>query len=372
MQSLLRWCLVAVMLLWLPRIGWSASFDCTKAQTDTEWAICATPELSSQDDKLAATYRKLLANAASPSLKSQAEHLQMSWLHGWRDLCGGNVSCLTSAYQEILQALQNLPYNDSASAQKQAQVSIVPRCDDAADPMRASAMDKPFAEAVCSDPALLDAVRQVEAQARQLQPRLPPAWRVTFDQQEAAFPGLAQQCPPTGKALQQCIATAVRERAQDLADLASNLQMRLPDCKPGDFSLRDSGVGDAGMSKLLNTYLLEYKGATRCQIRGYPSIQVSTADGRAKPDMAIYSASAYYVAAGTGAPLPIVFSPANRRAWFGIQTATACDDVPGGYQVRVALPLSQAWLGSLKFPQANCAVVVTPVGMISSLRASVR
>jgi hypothetical protein len=38
----------------------------------------------------------------------------------------------------------------------------------------------------------------------------------------------------------------------------------------------------------------------------------------------------------------------------------------------VALPLSQAWLGSLKFPQANCAVVVTPVGMISSLRASVR
>jgi uncharacterized protein YecT (DUF1311 family) len=361
------------VVLFLPRFGWSASFDCQRAETDTEWAICSTPELSSLDDKLAATYQELVAApASSAQFGEKAEQLQIAWLHGRRDLCGGNVECLMSAYRDILSALQNLPYDAAALVLgKEGQTSIVPHCNDPADPMKASLVTTSFFNVVCSDPRLQDAVRRIEAQARQLQPRLPLAWRVTFDEQEAAFPTLTQQCPQAGKALERCVAIAIQQRLQDLTDLAYSLDTKLPDCMPADLSIKDSGLGDAGMSKVFNAYLLEYRGIAPCRIRGYPSIRISAANGRAMPDYAIYSGTVHYASRETGAPLPITFSPKSRHAWFGIETATACDDVPGGFNVKVALPLSQEWLDTLKFPQANCSIAVTPVNMISTLRSSV-
>ena len=48
----------------------AASFDCTKAKTAQEKAICGTPALSAADDQMAAAYRAWLA-AAPPALHDQ-------------------------------------------------------------------------------------------------------------------------------------------------------------------------------------------------------------------------------------------------------------------------------------------------------------
>ena len=44
----------------------AASFDCTKAKTAQEKAICGTPALSAADDQMAAAYKAWLA-AAQPA-----------------------------------------------------------------------------------------------------------------------------------------------------------------------------------------------------------------------------------------------------------------------------------------------------------------
>lgn len=370
-KKTLRW--LPFALLWLlamvPRTGWSQSFDCRQADSDTEWAICSTPELAALDDKVAAMYRALSGpEAKSPALKQQAEQMQQAWLHGRRDVCGGNVDCLMKAYQEMSDALSSLPF-DNAAISAAEKASIVPRCGDPADPMQTSAMEAGFAKVVCGDPHLLDAVRQIEAQSRQLQPRLRPAWRVAFDTQEAAFPQTASQCPQAKEKLGPCIAQAIAQRLQDVTDFATHLDRRLPDCKPSELSLKRGEVGDGGMSQVLNTYLIAYKGSTACRVRGFPTIQVDNAKGKPQPTAAAYSGRTYFTDL-RGAPLPVTLSPKNNTAWFGLHTATACDP-PYGLTVKVALPLSRTWLETLPFPHASCPVTVTPISMISTLLSSV-
>lgn len=368
------------LLCWLaviPRTAWSQSFDCRQAQSDTEWAICSTPALAALDDRLAATYRKLTGpEATSPAVKKDAEQMQEAWLHGRRDVCGGNVDCLMKAYQEISDALSSLPFQDAARAAAE-KASIVPHCGDPSDPMKASPMAAGFASVVCGDPHLLATVRQIETQARQLQPRLTPAWRTPFDMQEAAFPQTAYECPQDKQKLAACIAKAVAQRLRDVTDFAANVDRPLFDCKPSEVSLKRGEVGDAGMSQALDTYLIEYHGATTCRVRGYPAIQVVDAKGKPQPTLAVYSGRTYFTDL-PGPPLPVTLSPQNNQAWFGIHTATACDP-PYGLTVKVALPVSgkaaspvsRTWLETLHFPHASCPVTVTPISMISTLLSSV-
>jgi uncharacterized protein YecT (DUF1311 family) len=364
--------LVPLALLWLlvlPRAGWSQSFDCSQAQSDTEWAICSTPELGALDNRLAAMYHKLSDSAStSPALRKQASRMQDAWLHGRRDMCGGNVDCLMNAYQDMLDALSSLPFNDAAIVAART-ASVVPRCGDPSDPMKASAIEAGFATVVCRDPQLLGAVRQIESRARELQPRLTPVSRIAFDAQEAAFPQTAYGCPQDREKLVSCVATAIAQRLQDVADLAANLDRRLPDCKPSELSLSKGEVGDGGMSKTLNTYLLQYAGTEACRIRGFPTIQVENAKGGSRPRAVVYAGQTWSSSL-PGAPLPVTLSAKNNSVWFGILTASACDP-PYGINVKVALPLSSVWLATLRFPDASCPVTVTPIGMISTLRSSV-
>ena len=74
----------------------AASFNCYGRLTATEAAICATPQLSSLDSRMAQTYFQA-SGASSPSLRKRLQRDQVAWLR-YRNGCGGNVSCLRSAY----------------------------------------------------------------------------------------------------------------------------------------------------------------------------------------------------------------------------------------------------------------------------------
>jgi len=55
-------------------VGKAASFDCNKATTETEIAICSDPELSALDDRLSGVYvkgRQVTKNVSGNNLKIQ-------------------------------------------------------------------------------------------------------------------------------------------------------------------------------------------------------------------------------------------------------------------------------------------------------------
>lgn len=352
--------------LWLmiaPRTGWPQSFDCHHAEIDAEWAICSTPELAELDERLAATYKKLSGPATtSPAVRNEAMRLQQAWLLGRRDMCGGNVGCLVKAYRDMLGALSSMQI-DAATSIEAAKRSIVPRCGDSSVPLT----DAAFKNVVCSDQHLFDTVRQIENQARKVQSRLKPSWRLAFVTQEAAFPQTASQCPQDKEKLASCVAKAIAQRIQDVTDLAINLDQSLPECAPSELSVTKGNVGDGGMSQALITYLIKYTGTSACSIRGFPKVLADDAKGKSQPTFVNYSGRTYFTNL-LGAPLPVTLSQKNNMAWFGIYVPTACDP-PADISVKVSLPSSSQLLNAMQ--SVNCPVTVTPIEMISTLLSSV-
>jgi uncharacterized protein len=73
----------------------AVSFDCQKAKTFTEKAICQDPELSAVDDELSALYLAAEERSKNPkALKKEQE----KWLKS-RDTCQTNV-CVKKSYQK--------------------------------------------------------------------------------------------------------------------------------------------------------------------------------------------------------------------------------------------------------------------------------
>ena len=97
-----------------------ASFDCAKAGSATEHAICATPSLGKKDIVLA-TYYDLLLNL-SPAVggmayrefNDQVRTGQRTWVKSQRDACQGNTGCLQRVYDERLKAMRKL-LNENAA-----------------------------------------------------------------------------------------------------------------------------------------------------------------------------------------------------------------------------------------------------------------
>ena len=79
--------------------GHAASFDCAKAATPTEHAICDNPQISSLDDQTAGLYYTLISGGAPQATASVADvkKEQVSFLDK-RNACGANYNCLISAY----------------------------------------------------------------------------------------------------------------------------------------------------------------------------------------------------------------------------------------------------------------------------------
>ena len=104
-----------ILLLAYPALSWSGpSFDCSKASTSTEFAICRSPRLSQLDLLLSQAYAA--AKVATP-LSRQDDLLasQKAWL-AWRDRCGASEGCLAEAMQARIGALSGAPLSGPTPA----------------------------------------------------------------------------------------------------------------------------------------------------------------------------------------------------------------------------------------------------------------
>jgi uncharacterized protein YecT (DUF1311 family) len=84
----------------------AASFDCAKAKTPIETAICSSPTLSAADDQMAAAYRSLLS-AAPPEVKAEIREDQRSWIRGMALRCRANQSETTDPTGAFEQCLRD-------------------------------------------------------------------------------------------------------------------------------------------------------------------------------------------------------------------------------------------------------------------------
>jgi len=88
-----------------------ASFDCGKASSATEKAICTSPTLGRKDIVVATYYDLLLrlkpatAGMAYREFDDSVRDGQRTWLQTGRNACGGDVACLGRAYDARIAAL---------------------------------------------------------------------------------------------------------------------------------------------------------------------------------------------------------------------------------------------------------------------------
>ena len=103
MTGFFRILLVSIaLILGTTIVAHAASFDCSKATTQTEIAICNDPELSALDELMDFTYRQYQTYESWLSFekdKSKVIQIQRDWI-GQRDKCQSNTLCLFKNYQK--------------------------------------------------------------------------------------------------------------------------------------------------------------------------------------------------------------------------------------------------------------------------------
>jgi len=82
----------------------TASFDCAKASSPTEKAICSHPSLAKMDRELASVYHAALKRA-DPEERPKMKSAQRSWL-AHREACKGELRCIEGSYQRRITQLQ--------------------------------------------------------------------------------------------------------------------------------------------------------------------------------------------------------------------------------------------------------------------------
>lgn len=98
-----KWIWVFLALLSLADRSFAASFDCSKANSLSEQAICSDATLSTLDSKLASTYKDAYSTADDQS-KAQLIVEQRHWIRYVRDICDSN-DCLASSYRDRIAQL---------------------------------------------------------------------------------------------------------------------------------------------------------------------------------------------------------------------------------------------------------------------------
>lgn len=120
--------LLLKLLIFFVLTGFSAyapatGFNCAKATTFIETAICKNAELSKLDNELMLVYRNALKSGNKESLKIE----QVNWLKIKRNSCE-NSACLKQVYQERLNALRRHPsklHDKQAVEMKQSHLQSV-------------------------------------------------------------------------------------------------------------------------------------------------------------------------------------------------------------------------------------------------------
>lgn len=106
---------IAIFILSI-KLSNAASFDCSKATTEFEKTICSNQEISVLDDKLTATYKKVLL--INPEIKNN----QREWLKKTSH-CDKNtyVDCVKNAYTDRLSELSSQLDKPTISSKSQVQ-----------------------------------------------------------------------------------------------------------------------------------------------------------------------------------------------------------------------------------------------------------
>jgi len=125
----LKFLLLSIAMLSLQNQAWSASFDCSKAQSSIEKTVCADGELSQLDSKLSEAYQKTLKGSSDPDAIKAA---QKDWLRNQRNTCK-DQACLLVAYHGRLSALEAI-LNSAGPATGGAAIKEQPNKDRADNP----------------------------------------------------------------------------------------------------------------------------------------------------------------------------------------------------------------------------------------------
>ena len=98
----MRYLTVLCGLAWSINIQ-AASFNCDKAQTITEHAICEHRSVNDADVKMATTYN-IIRHLVPMGTRGAIQDQQIKWIQ-LRDQCRDNLSCLTDVYKMRQQKL---------------------------------------------------------------------------------------------------------------------------------------------------------------------------------------------------------------------------------------------------------------------------
>ena len=87
---------IVIFFSLLAASAYAASFDCQKAETVTEKAICEHRLLNDADVKMSTSYH-ILRRMVPMGTRSVIQRDQVKWLQ-FRDRCQESVSCLSQVY----------------------------------------------------------------------------------------------------------------------------------------------------------------------------------------------------------------------------------------------------------------------------------
>jgi uncharacterized protein len=84
----------------------AASFNCAKAKTPDERAICHNPALSDLDTEMATLFGVRMKLPMLMGARGDAGDEQIQWLQS-RGACGSNAACLTGSYNGRISVLNS-------------------------------------------------------------------------------------------------------------------------------------------------------------------------------------------------------------------------------------------------------------------------
>ncbi len=85
----------------------AASFNCGKAKTPTEKAICAKPTLNILDQRMGGKYKALIGLLGKDSAQASSVRAEQVWWLGQRDGCGSDAACLRGAIGNRIKELDS-------------------------------------------------------------------------------------------------------------------------------------------------------------------------------------------------------------------------------------------------------------------------
>lgn len=104
-SSLLAAGLVSAAVLAAPGQADAASFDCSRARTASEQAICGNRSLEDRDVKMATLYSVVRQFQGGMGALGAMRDRQTEWL-AQRERCGANVACIRRSYDVRIAELE--------------------------------------------------------------------------------------------------------------------------------------------------------------------------------------------------------------------------------------------------------------------------